>query len=364
MAIPKRLAPFLRNFLKFLFFLGIGLVLLYLVYNHQNKAFQEDCALKGIPGGECSLLQKVWLDFQGINYWWILAVLAAFAVSNLSRAARWLMLLRTLGVSPRLSNAYFTIVLGYFFNLALPRLGEIARSGTFAQYEHIPVEKVLGTVVVDRVFDVISILLITALALTLEYDTLWNFAREHVSLGGKIAALKRLFWLAVPFGLAMLAAMYVFRRRILRAPFFQKIAGIAQGFWQGILTVRKLDRPWLFALHSVNIWLMFYLMTYLCFFSYEPTSGLSALAALVVFVFGGWGIVIPSPGGMGTYHFLVQTALTMYGLSGNDGFSYANIAFFSIQLGGNILMGLIALLALPVLNRHYRPKPMVKPAIA
>ncbi|MBK7476826.1 MAG: flippase-like domain-containing protein [Haliscomenobacter sp.] len=364
MTIPKRLAPLLRNFFKFLFFLGIGLTLLYLVYNHQNKAFQEDCALKGIPGEECSLLHKVWMDFQEVNYWWILAVLAAFAVSNLSRAARWLMLLRPLGVAPRLSNAYFTIVLGYFFNLALPRLGEIARSGTFAQYEHIPVEKVLGTVVVDRVFDVISILLITALAFALEYDTLWNFAQTHVSLDGKAETLQRLFWLAIPIGLAGLAVLFVFRRRILRIPIFQKIAGIAQGFWQGILTVRQLDRPWLFALHSINIWLMFYLMTYLCFFAYEPTSGLSATTALVVFVFGGWGIVIPSPGGMGTYHFLVQTALIIYGLSGNDGFSYANIAFFSIQLGGNILMGLAALLALPILNRNYRPKSMIQPALA
>jgi hypothetical protein len=97
-------------------------------------------------------------------------------------------------------------------------------------------------------------------------------------------------------------------------------------------------------------------MTYFSFFAFAPTAGLSPLIALMVFVFGSWGIVIPSPGGMGTYHFLVQTALMMYGVSGNDGFSFANIAFFSMQIGGNILMGVLSLILLPLLNRGYHPK--------
>ena len=109
---------------------------------------------------------------------------------------------------------------------------------------------------------------------------------------------------------------------------------------------------------------MYFLMTYFCFFAFAPTAHLPPVVALVVFVFGGWGIVIPSPGGMGTYHFLVQTALMMYGVRGDDAFSWANIAFFSIQLGNNVLLGILSLIFLPALNRNYHPRPTGSPTTA
>jgi glycosyltransferase 2 family protein len=155
--------------------------------------------------------------------------------------------------------------------------------------------------------------------------------------------------------------LWLLRRQIARLKFYRRVVDIILGFWQGIKTVRRLERPGLFILHSLNIWLMYYLMTYLCFFAFAPTAGLSAMAALVVFVFGGWGVVIPSPGGMGTYHFLAQTALAMYGVSGDDGFSWANISFFSIQLGCNVLIGGAALIFLPAINRQYAPAASATP---
>lgn len=356
MNTTERLKRAALNTLKFLLFLSVGATILYLVFQHQNKAFLNDCALKGIPGDQCSLLDKLWTDFQGVHYGWLVLVLFAFMFSNYSRAARWRMLVEPLGATPRFRNAYLTIYLGYFFNLLLPRLGEVARAGTFARYERIPVEKVLGTVVVDRIFDALSILIITTLALVLEYDTILRFAEAHVSVSEKIESLKILLWAGIPAGILLLALLWFFRRQLAKTALFTKIRQLLHGFWQGIQTVRQLDRPWLFLLHSINIWLMFYAMTYLAFHSYDPTSGLSPVAALMVFVFGGWGIVIPSPGGMGTYHFLVQTALAMYGIRGDDGFAYANIAFFSLQMAGNILLGTIALILLPLLNKGYHPK--------
>ena len=162
----------------------------------------------------------------------------------------------------------------------------------------------MGTVVVDRIFDALSILIITTLALVLEYDTILRFAEAHVSVSEKIESLKILLWAGIPAGILLLALLWFFRRQLAKTALFTKIRQLLHGFWQGIQTVRQLDRPWLFLLHSINIWLMFYAMTYLAFHSYDPTPGLSPVAALMVFVFGGWGIVIPSPGGMGTYHFL------------------------------------------------------------
>lgn len=347
----------LSNFLKFLLFLGVGVVILVLLYNHQNAAFQEDCGIKGIPADQCSLLQKVWTDFGLVNYWWILLMLFAFVMSNVSRAIRWNMLIKPLGYhQPKLVNSFFCIMVGYFANLGLPRLGEVLRAGSLAQYEKIPVEKVMGTVVVDRLIDVFSILFVTALTIFLQYNTIWGFVEKNVSVAEKIAMLQRLTVYAIPVFLVIGIAVWFYRHRLIQSALIQKILNLAKGFWQGIQTVRQLDRPWLFVFHSILIWTLYYMMTVLCFQSFGPTAGLSMVTALVVFVAGGWGIVIPSPGGMGTYHFLAQTALSMYGVNGDDGFSWANISFFSIQLGGNVLIGLISLLLLPVVNRNYQPQ--------
>ncbi|MGB3546032.1 MAG: lysylphosphatidylglycerol synthase domain-containing protein, partial [Saprospiraceae bacterium] len=152
-------------------------------------------------------------------------------------------------------------------------------------------------------------------------------------------------------GVAGLGIAWWQRARIRSSRFGAKVEQLLIGFAEGLRTVARLRRPGLFVLHSINIWLMYFLMTYLCFFSFQPTADLSAEAGLVTFVFGGWGIVIPSPGGMGTYHFLVGSALGLYGVSGENGFSFANIAFFTIQLGCNVTIGLLALLLLPLINR-------------
>lgn len=326
-----------------------------MVYRGQNAAFQEDCALRGIPESDCSLIDKVISDFRNANYFWILAVLAAFIISNISRAIRWKMLIKPMGYRPRLSNAFLSIVIGYFANLGIPRMGEVVRAGTLSQYEKIGVEKVMGTIVVDRIVDVISILLVTALAVLLEFDTIAAFVNENVSLADRLGGLQRLALYGL-VGLALAAAVfYFFRERLMQTAVFKKVLQLVEGFLEGLRTISKLDRPWWFVFHSVNIWLMYFLMTYMCFFSFAPTSHLSPLVGLIVFVFGGWGIVIPSPGGMGTYHFLVQTALQMYGIAGDDAFSFANIAFFSIQLGVNVLLGITGLIILPLINRGYQP---------
>jgi uncharacterized membrane protein YbhN (UPF0104 family) len=220
-----------------------------------------------------------------------------------------------------------------------------------ARYERIPLEQVMGTVVVDRVIDVISILIVTALALAIEFDTLWGFLQENSNLQDTLNNNSGLLIGLALGGLAGMAFLYAMRKRIQQTKFYQKIEGVLLGFVEGLQTVRKLDRPGWFILHSINIWVMYFLMTYVCFFAFAPTAHLPATAALVVFVFGGWGIVIPSPGGMGTYHFLATTALGFYGIAGDDGFSWSNISFFTIQLGCNISVGLLALVLLPIINR-------------
>ncbi len=345
----------LLNVLKFLVFVGLGFGILYLVYRSQQTAYAADCALRGVPDTECSLIDKVLTDFREANYFWLFMTLLAFCVSNLSRSIRWNMLLRTLGKRPRLINAFLTINLGYFANLGFPRFGEIVRPAAMARYENIKVERVIGTVVVGRTLDVLMLLSISGLALLVAHDRIWTWLEANAALGEKLAGLE---WYAASGGFLFLAALVLawFQRRRLRATKAGgRLVGILRGFAEGLRTITTVEKPWLFILHSLNIWLMYYMMTLFVFLAYAPTAKLGPEAALTTFVSGGWGIVIPSPGGMGSYHYLAQSALSLYGVAGDDAFSWANISFFSINIGCNVLIGLVALLLLPRINRSYTP---------
>lgn len=336
---------------KYIIFLSIGLIILYLVYQQQETAYQAECGLRNIAQEDCSLIKKLIEDFKSANYFWILLVLLAFTLSNVSRAIRWNMLLKPLGYTPRFINSFLAIMLGYFANLGLPRMGELVRAGTIARYEKIPAEKAMGTIVTDRIIDVISIFIVTGMALLFEYDKIGPFLAKS-SIGETLSGIGNLLlYMAILF-VAAVSLFWVFRKKIMATALFQKLKQIGLSFWEGIKSVGKLDKPGLFIFHSIIIWLMYFMMTYLCFFAFAPTAHLPMVAGLVVFVFGSWGVVFPSPGGMGTYHFMVMAALGIYGISGDDGFAWANIAFFSIQLGINVFIGLIALLTLPWINRQ------------
>jgi glycosyltransferase 2 family protein len=341
------------NILKFTLFLSVGIVILYLVYRSQNTAYQAQCALDGVPSQDCSLIQKIISDFQRINLFWIAVVLSCFIFSNWSRSQRWMMLLDSLGHQVKASNAFWSVNLGYFANLGLPRMGEFVRGGTLARYEKIPVEKAMGTVAIDRLVDMTSLLLVVGIAFLLEYNTLYTYLSEQ--LGKKSGG--GLFQNPIIQGILVAGALgcllvFLFWKKIIQLAFVQKIMGIAVGFWEGIKSIKDVKKPWIFVLHSLNVWLMYFLMAYFCFFAFPPTANLSAIVALMVFTFGAFGVVIPSPGGMGTYHALVVAALSIYGINGGDAFSFANIFFFSVNIFCCIGLGIAALILLPIINKN------------
>lgn len=342
----------LKDILKVLLFFGVGFTILYFVYASQNTAFQEQCRIDGIPESECSLLGKVWSDLQSVNWFWLLAVVACFNISNISRAYRWKMMVDSLGYQTKTSNAFFCIMIGYFANLGLPRAGEILRATVFAKYEKIRIDRLIGTIAMDRLIDMVSVLLVVGLAISIEFDLLWGFLSSQ---GGQSRGIPTWMFYAAGIGLAILLISYFFREALMRLGWVQKILNLLLGFWEGLQSIRTIKKPIPFILHSMNIWFMYFLMTYLCFFAFEPTSDLSARAGLIVFVFGTFGVIIPSPGGMGTFHALAVIALALYGISGDDAFSFANILFFTIQIGSSVLLGLIAVAFLPIMNRSYNP---------
>lgn len=345
MAIPKKV----RSFLQFILFTGVGVLILVMVYKSQNAAYIAECALKGIPDEECSLMEKLKSDFASVNYWWILTVISAFIFSNIIRAHRWLLLIKTMGVHGRMSNAFFTIMVGYFANMGLPRVGELVRAGLFAKYEKMGPEKVMGTIVVDRILDLGSLLFAILLAFVLQGNVLFVFFKDKI---GNSVFGQGWLYIVIALVFLLLFALYRFRRFIKQWSLYQKIHHLVEGFRDGLRSLRRVEKPWLLLLDTVLIWLMYYLMMYLCFKSFGPTAHLGGMAGLMVFVFGGLGIVFPSPGGMGTFHLMVITALSIYGIHGDDGFSFANIQYFSVQLMGCVLLGVLGLILLPIINKN------------
>ncbi|MFN0014544.1 MAG: lysylphosphatidylglycerol synthase transmembrane domain-containing protein [Saprospiraceae bacterium] len=346
------MSPKFKSALRFLFFLGLGATILGLVFRSQNTAFQEQCRLDGVPADQCSLLDKLLHDFSTVNLGWMVLVVAAFTVSNMLRAWRWQMLLEPMGYRPRFVNSFLTILLGYFANLGFPRMGEVVRAGALARYERIPMERVMGTLVVDRLMDFVCLGLVVALAFLFEADTLWAFIQNNRSDSGGGSIWQSPLVLG---GAAVLvlgaASIWFLRKKIAALPLFVKIANLLEGFGDGLRSVFRLRNAGLFLAYSLGIWLMFYLQCWLNLKAFPPTAHLDASAALMVFVFGTLGFVIPAPGGMGSFHALAIAGLALYGISGSDAFSYANIAFFAIQIFYNVVAGLLSLLLLPLLNK-------------
>jgi glycosyltransferase 2 family protein len=346
---------YFNKILKYLLFVGVGASIMVWLYNSQNASFQEQLRLEGKE--PYPLIRKLMDDFRSVNLFWMGMTLLAFTISNISRAIRWNMLIHPLGHRPLTRNAWFAVNISYFTNLWMSRAGEVIRAGTLARAEKISLSRVMGTVVVDRILDMATLVLIVAFAFLIEYDTLWQWLDKNMGKGdGSFRLLQHPIFLgAVAFGFLTLFFIWFFRKKIKAIPVVARVWHIVEKFTEGLKTIKNLEHPFQFILHSINIWVMYFMMTYLCFFAFAPTAQLSPLAALTVFVFGTFGMVIPSPGGMGTYHFLATSALLLYGLKGDDAFSFANIMFFSIQIFYTIIVGLISIFLLRYFTKKDAP---------
>lgn len=333
-------------------FFGVGFSILFFLYKRNNAAYQEQCKLDGIPLDDCSLFEKIVTDFQEANFFWLAMVIVVYLLSNVSRALRWKMLLKPLGYHIKFWNSFHATMLGYFANLGFPRLGEVLRPGAITRYEGVPMEKAFGTIVTDRILDFLALFVVIGIALISEYKALFEWLDTNANLTEKIEGLLsspilKIGVIAILLGISLL---FFFRKKIMETALFGKVKNIALGFWEGISSISRVDNIWMVGFHTCFIWLMYFSMTWLCMFAFQPTSGISATQGLMVFVFGALGMVVPAPGGMGSYHAAITAGLVIYGIPEVEGFSFANILFFTIQLFGNVLLGIIALIALPLIN--------------
>jgi glycosyltransferase 2 family protein len=280
----------------------------------------------------------------------------------ISRAYRWKLLIEPLGYTPTLKKTTYALMIGYLANLALPRLGEISRCGALSKSETIPFNKLLGTVIVERIIDVICLLGCMLLTAALEYKRLGNFFTENVfnpiiSKFKQLLQSPLLITIAILFLVAVIAVVIYFIRKNKSKGNESTVSKLVKGFIDGLKSVMTLKRPWTFIFHSVFIWVLYYFGVYVALFTFPSTSGLGAGAALFLLVAGGLGMSAPVQGGIGPYHLLVSQGLILYGLSREEGLTFATM-LHSLQLVLIIVFGIVSLLLLASVRKKNQNNPV------
>ena len=303
----------LKNITKYLISLAIAGGLLWFTFTQSN-----------LDAGD------LWTKIRAADYRWVLASALLTIIAHWSRAQRWRILLEpVVPQHPTPLDTTASVLTGYLANLALPRAGEFVRCGTLYRLSGVPANVSFGTVVAERLFDLLMLLILLAATFVLEFDRLSQFFMEFFGnkVGGQNAGTDSgtsgvlLLIGAGLVGLALLSWFLYGRYRdaLGRHPLYQKVTGFAKGLLEGLLSVRKLRQPGAFVFHTLLIWTMYYLMSYTLFFAMPATAGLSPLAGLTILVVGSLGMAAPTPGGIGSFHLLVGQVAILYGLTSQDG---------------------------------------------
>jgi len=338
------LSPKLKNILRFTLFLGIGIFFIWIFLRNLSSEQKHEI-----------------LNSMGnANYWWIAFAIPLGVLSHYFRALRWKMLIETMGYKPGNSNMFYAVMVGYFANLALPRLGEVSRCTILTKYENVPFQKSFGTVITERVLDIMVFFFLFFLNLALQAERLSGYIDENIykplesklhlsfNLSGAFTIVTISF--IVAFGIIAL----VFGKKIKANKYYKKIKLMALGFIEGLKSLTKVRNIWLFLLYSISIWTLYLLMAFVVFFSIPASSGLGLDAGLAVLVFGSIGIMVVQ-GGIGIYPAIVAETLVLYGVASEQGYALGWLIWTSQNLT-IVVVGIISLILLPILNNRKNEK--------
>ena len=304
-----------------------------------KKGFLQTLKFLGFFAVGCLLL---WFAFRSVNFskllaelkeadysWLLLSVLFGF-FAFASRARRWVLLINPLGFNPSTKNAFYSLMTGYLANLALPRIGEITRCVALGKKEKIPVDQLIGTVVIERTVDFISLLIIMIMLIFTSGEQIGLFLKESILLPiqQKVFSIfgnTRALW-AVLFVLGIVTLFLVFRykKNLRQIRFFSKMFDLAHGITHGLKTITNLKRKWEFIFHTFFIWINYALMTWVVVFALPSTSHLTFGNSIFILVIGGLAMSAPVQSGLGAFHYIVSRGLLIVnGIPVEDGLAYA-----------------------------------------
>ncbi|MEG0949339.1 MAG: lysylphosphatidylglycerol synthase transmembrane domain-containing protein [Bacteroidales bacterium] len=321
----------LQQSLKFFFPLLLGAGILWYLYK----------------GQDIQKIQKV-LD-SGIEWEWILLSLVFAILSHVLRAYRWKQQLKTLHKTPSLNELTNSVFGNYGVNLIFPRLGEVWRCNHIARRHKLSFTVVLGTIVSERLFDVLCIGLISVVTLLIQSKFFISFFKEHDTLAG---SLKHLFTSPILYGgIALLIILVIlFRKKIRQWKIVRKLMEISQKLFEGIKTIQGLPNKWFFIFLTFGIWILYFLNFYVCLYAFDFSKDIGVLGGLTLFVMGSLGIIVPVQGGTGPWHFMIISTMLLLGVGQTEASTFA-LVVHAIQQGFVILLGLYAMLAINVANR-------------
>lgn len=287
--------------------------------------------------------------FRKADYFWILLSVSFGVLSHLSRAERWKYTIQPLGKTPRFWNTFFTVMIGYVANYALPRLGEVTRPGLLARYEKLSFNKLFGTIVAERVADLIILACIMAGIIFMELDVLKDEIYRLAEEGSGKFSVRNIIILA-SVALAGIILLFFFLLSKSTNPFFVKIREFLRGIYDGLISIMKMKNKIPFLLHTLFIWIMYIGMFYVCFFSLEETALVSVSGVLAAFVMGSLSIVFVQ-GGLGVFPIAIMETLMLYGVSKTSALALGWI-LWSSQTLMIIVLGVVSIPLLRWYNKN------------
>lgn len=316
--------------LKFLAFFALGAFIFWLIYKDQDIE-----RIKSVLKND-------------VKYLWVVISLFLGLLSHISRTLRWGLMIEPVGHKPRFINTFLAVMVGYLMNMAFPRMGEVSRCGVLARYEKLSFTKLLGTVVAERLVDFISLLALLSIVIFSQFGEMIHFLNRNPEIKEKLNSVFSSPYLIVAI-IILIILFILFRNTFKRTIIFRKVSEILRNFKEGFISIGSIKRKGWFYFHSVFIWVIYYVMLYVVFFSFDFTRELKPIAGLTTFVLASFGMVAPVQGGIGAWHFMAKEALSLYGVANENGIIFAFVAHTSMT-SMIIVLGIISLMVLPFIN--------------
>lgn len=278
--------------------------------------------------------------FKNADYFYISLGLFFGLLSHLSRAYRWKFMIEPLGYTLRLPNSIMAVFATYLVNYTIPRAGEITRATILTNYEGVPFEKGFGTIVAERIADMLVMLGIITITLFLEFDFIYQFFAERFESKKIIIGLFLV--------LILLTFLLVFIKRS-QSKIAIKVRSFLAGLAEGIMTIFRMKKKWAFLFHTLFIWGMYVLMFYVTSLALEETSSLPFAAILIGFISASFSIAATN-GGIGSYPVAVYAAFSIFAIAKEPSIAFGWI-MWSSQTFMIIILGGLSLIYLPIYNR-------------
>ncbi len=295
-------------------------------------------------------VQKIAGYFEKANYFWVLIAAIFGGLAYWFRAIRWNLLLEPMGYKISISNSFWTLSFGYLMNLTIPRSGELARSTALYGVEKVPVDKSFGTIILERVVDLICMGGFLLLTLIFKYDAILAF---YKAADLNINPVKILILIGIMF--VGIFSFFYFKSYFIKFPLLDKIIGFIEGIFQGLTSIFKLKQKGKFIILSLAIWICYYLAAYVVCFALPETSQFTFADGFFIIVVGTLGMMVPASGGIGAFHFALKLGIMALFLSmgknpeegAEVGLAYAFISH-TMQL---VLMIVLGLISIPMLAK-------------